>query len=84
MDDNQFCGEWASFGFCEDDAHTGYMLVFCKKSCGVCGSGGDGSEHTTETPSAATSSPVTTVTPSPGNLLKYPYISDFPKLCNLI
>ena len=54
------CGEWASRGFCEDDAHTGYMLVFCKKSCEVCDSGIDGSEQITESP----------FTQSPGNLLK--------------
>ena len=66
MDDNETCGEWASYGFCEDDAHTGYMLVFCKKSCGVCESDGDDSEQITEVPLP--------VTQSPGNLLKYLYL----------
>ena len=56
------CGEWASHGFCEDDAHTGYMLVFCKKSCEVCDSGIGGSEQTTDAPLS--------ITQSPGNLLK--------------
>ena len=72
VDDNQQCGEWASHGFCKDAAHTGYMLVSCKKSCGVCGSGGNGFE-TTETSSHTTSSPGKNVTPFPGNLSKYPY-----------
>ena len=81
VDNNEWCGEWASYGFCKDDAHTGYMLVSYKKSCGVCGNGGGGSEHTTETPSTATSFPVTTVTPSPGNLIKYPDIRFQLKFC---
>ena len=74
VDNNEWCGEWASYGFCKDDAHTGYMLVSCKKSCGVCGNGGDGSEPTTKTSSTVTSSLVTTVTPFAGNLIRYPYI----------
>ena len=77
VDDNQQCGEWASHGFCKDAAHTGYMLVSCKKSCGVCSSCGNGFETTTETPSPTTSSPGKTVTPFPGNLSKYPYNYNF-------
>ena len=75
IDDNEMCGEWASHGFCEDDAHTGYMLVFCKKSCEVCDSGIDGSEQTTDAPLS--------ITQSPGNFLKYPSTRGFPTMDNL-
>merc|ERR1719210_1428080 len=35
-DDNQMCNDWAANGECQNN--PGYMLEFCRQSCGVCSS----------------------------------------------
>ena len=34
FDENEYCEYWANAGECE--INPGYMLQYCKKSCGVC------------------------------------------------
>jgi len=57
-DDNQYCESWAANGECE--ANPGYMLVSCRKSCGVCS--GPGPQPT---PTPPTQAPTTAPTPPP-------------------
>jgi hypothetical protein len=42
VDGHEKCSAWASKGECE--ANPKYMLQYCKKSCGICGSVGNFTE----------------------------------------